>query len=109
MTINFKNTWRPLPSSVTIKKSSIDGLGLFAVEDIPPSTDLGLMRFMYHDTLIRTALGSFPNHCEDPNCVTISSINEHGDEEYNLWTLKEIKASDELTLTYQMLEYHQTN
>lgn len=109
MTINFKNTWRPLPSSVTIKKSSIDGLGLFAVEDIPPSTDLGLMRLNYHGSSIRTALGSFPNHCEDASCVNIAKINSYGDEEYNLWTLKEIKASDELTLTYQMLEYHQTN
>ena len=106
MKISFENTWRPLPSNVTIYSSGIDGLGLFAVEDIPPSTDLGLMRFMYHDTLIRTALGSFPNHCEDPNCVTISSINEHGDEEYNLWTLKEIKAGDELTVCYQMKQYY---
>ena len=106
MTINFKNTWRPLPSSVTIKKSSIDGLGLFAVEDIPPSTDLGLMRFNYHGSLIRTALGSFPNHCEDASCVNIAKINSYGDEEYNLWTLKEIKAGDELTVCYQMKQYY---
>ena len=106
MKISFENTWRPLPSNVTIYSSGIDGLGLFAVEDIPPSTDLGLMRFMYHDTLIRTALGSFPNHCEDSNCVNISSINEHGDEEYNLVTSQDIKIGDELTLCYQMKQYY---
>jgi|TARA_B110000908_G_scaffold41877_1_gene50870 hypothetical protein len=106
MNINFKNTWRPLPSCVTIKESTIDGLGLFAVEDIPLGTDLGLMRFMYHGTLIRTALGSFPNHCEEPNCVNISRINEHGDEEYTLVTAQDIKIKDELTLCYQMKQYY---
>jgi|TARA_B110000977_G_scaffold45500_1_gene61854 hypothetical protein len=107
MKINFKNTWRPLPSSVTIKNSTIEGLGLFAVEDISQDTDLGLLRFTYHGTLIRTALGSFPNHCEKPNCINISSTNKYGDEEYTLTTLQDIKAGDELTLCYQMKQYYE--
>lgn len=106
MKISFENTWRPLPSNVTIHSSGIDGLGLFAVEDIPSSTDLGLARFKYHDTLIRTALGSFTNHSEDPSCVNIAKINSYGDEEYTLWTLKDIKAGDELTVYYQMKQYY---
>ena len=35
-------TYRPLPKEVTIKQSGIEGLGLFAVEDIKSDTDLGL-------------------------------------------------------------------
>jgi len=106
MKINFKDTWRPLPSCVTIDLSGIDGLGLFAVEDIPSSTDLGLARFKYHDTLIRTALGSFTNHSEDASCVTIAKMNSDGSQDYNLWTLKDIKAGDELTVCYQMKQYY---
>jgi len=40
--VNFNNTYRPLPESLTIKKSGIDGLGLFAVDDIEISTELGI-------------------------------------------------------------------
>ena len=35
-------TYRPLPKEVTIKQSGIEGLGLFAKEDIKSHTDLGL-------------------------------------------------------------------
>jgi hypothetical protein len=34
--------YRPLPKSVTIKNSSIEGLGLFATEFIPSGADLGM-------------------------------------------------------------------
>ena len=37
--MNF--TYKPLPNCVTIKTSSIDGLGLFAVEDIPNFFHIG--------------------------------------------------------------------
>ena len=34
--------YRPLPSYLTIKSSKIDGLGLFATENIKESTSLGI-------------------------------------------------------------------
>ena len=34
--------YNPLPETVTIKKSEIHGLGLFAEKDIPRETILGL-------------------------------------------------------------------
>ena len=33
--------YKPLPKVVTIKESSIEGLGLFAPEDIPVNTLIG--------------------------------------------------------------------
>jgi hypothetical protein len=36
-----KKSYRPLPKCLTIKKSDIDGLGLFATENIPAKVYLG--------------------------------------------------------------------
>tara|TARA_B100001093_G_scaffold117878_1_gene110335 strand:+ start:1599 stop:1931 length:333 start_codon:yes stop_codon:yes gene_type:complete len=108
MTIDFSNTWRPLPSCVTIKESTIDGLGAFATDDISEGTNLGLMRIFYHGEWIRTALGAFINHSENPSCKNILHNSELKDPEYYLITSKDIKAGEELTLSYQMPEYHQT-
>ncbi len=108
MKINFKNTWRPLPSCVTIKTSGIEGLGLYAIEDIPKGTDLGLTRIMYHGEFIRTALGSYLNHVDNnPNCINVPNENIHGDICCYLITKDDIKSGDEMTLTYQMAEYPQ--
>ena len=37
----MKNTYKPLPDSLTIKQSGINGLGLFAKEGIGQGTNLG--------------------------------------------------------------------
>ena len=89
--------YRPLPESLTIKPSSIEGLGLFAVKTIPKNTDLGMIHFTYGDLLIRTPLGGFVNHSEKPNCKRVEL-----DEESHLKTIKEIKSGEELTLKYTM-------
>ena len=34
--------YRPLPENLTIKESTIEGIGLFAVKDIAENTDLGI-------------------------------------------------------------------
>ena len=47
------DSYRPLPASVTINNSKIDGLGLFAVENIKEGTYLGET----HLKLMRIATG----------------------------------------------------
>ena len=37
-----KKYYKPLPSCVTIKNSEIEGLGLFAVEEIKAGTRIGM-------------------------------------------------------------------
>ena len=102
MTIKKEN-YRPLPDSLTIKESKIEGLGLFALEPIAKGTNLGITH-VDHDgllnlekDLIRTPLGGFINHSEKPNCELVWM--HFG---YKLWTLEDIKKGEELTLKYKM-------
>ena len=88
-------TYKPLPKSLTIKPSKINGLGLFATQDIKAKTQLGITHILINDELIRTPLGGFINHKETPNCVRITV----GNKSY-LHTIKQINQGDELTLKY---------
>ena len=89
--------YRPLPESLTIKPSSIDGLGLFATQTIPKNTDLGMIHFTYGEIIIRTPLGGFINHSEKPNCKKLDL-----EDEWHLKTITEIKKDEELTLKYTL-------
>ena len=88
-------TYRPLPESLTIKSSGIDGLGLFATQHIPANTQLGVSHIIISDEIIRLPLGGFINHKDNPNCVRIAV----GNKSY-LHTIKDIEQDDELTLKY---------
>ena len=61
-------TYKPLPSSVTIEPSEIHGLGVVAIQDILPNTSLGITHYFTGFEVIRTPLGGFGNHSDDPNC-----------------------------------------
>jgi len=89
--------YRPLPESLTIKPSSIEGLGLFAIKTIPKNTDLGMIHFSYGELIIRTPLGGFINHSDKPNCKKLDL-----EDEWHLKTIKEIKKNEELTLKYTL-------
>ena len=89
--------YKPLPESLTIKPSSIEGLGLFATKTIPKNTDLGMIHFTYGELIIRTPLGGFINHSEKPNCKKLDL-----EDEWHLKTIKEIKKNEELTLKYTL-------
>ena len=89
--------YKPLPDSLTIKKSNIQGLGLFAVKTIAKNTDLGMIHFSFGELLIRTPLGGFINHSLKPNCKKLDL-----DQEWHLKTLIDIKKDEELTLKYTM-------
>ena len=107
MGIDWTNKWRPLPDSVTIKNSDINGLGLFATTNIASGTNLGMMRILVGSEWIRTALGSFSNHVNDnPACMTYSDVNKEGYSCYHLKVIKDLIEGDELTLTYNMPEYN---
>ena len=88
-------TYKPLPKSLTIKPSGIEGLGLFATQDIKAGTQLGVTHIIISDDIIRLPLGGFINHTDNPNCVRIDVANKS-----YLHTLKDIKQDEELTLKY---------
>jgi SET domain-containing protein len=94
--------YRPLPSYLTIKPSSVEGLGLFAVEPIKKSINLGISHVAdrhFKNGYIRTPLGGFINHNNTPNCKTL-----YEGRLIYIITLTDIKAGDEITLKYTMYD-----
>ena len=95
--------YKPLPESLTIKTSKVDGLGLFAKENIGQGTNLGMSHVEIEDEIIRTPLGGFINHSGDANCVKVElrMVNEKFDyKKWNLVALQDIKEGEELTVRY---------
>ena len=95
--------YKPLPDSLTIKTSKVDGLGLFAKENIGQGTNLGMSHVEIEDEIIRTPLGGFINHSGDANCVKVElrMVNEKLDyKKWNLVALQDIKEGEELTVRY---------
>ena len=95
--------YKPLPDSLTIKTSKVDGLGLFAKEGIGQGTNLGMSHLKIGEKIIRTPLGGFINHSGDANCVKVElhMTNEKFDyKKWNLVALRDIKEGEELTLRY---------
>jgi len=94
--------YRPLPPYLTIKSSEVEGIGLFAVEPIKKSTNLGISHVSdrwFDNGYIRTPLGGFINHNDTPNCKTF----EDGRFLYII-TLTDIKEGQELTLKYSFYD-----
>lgn len=97
-----KEYYRPLPNSLTIKQSEINGLGLFAVDNIPKNTLLGITHVLHEDfenQLIRTPLGGFFNHSEEPNVVL-----EDVRHTKVMITLCDIKEGEEILATYTIYD-----
>ena len=94
--------YKPLPDSLTIQQSGINGLGLFANQDIKQATNLGTTHLKIDDHIIRTPLGGFINHSNTPNCAKVELLLSEGShrKKWNLMTTQDIKKGEELTLTY---------
>ena len=102
--------YKPLPNSLTIKTSKVNGLGLFAEEGIAQGTNLGTshMEMAMLDNkqaLYRTPLGGFINHSGDANCVKVELKTNGQDpscvtKKWNLVTIRDIKKGEELTVRY---------
>lgn len=95
--------YRPLVDGLTIKESNIDGLGLFATEDLHPGIYLGVTH-IYQEKRgwIRTPLGGFINHSEDPNCFINENIHYHDGTQRELYVVKPIKKGEEITIYYTL-------
>ena len=70
--------YKPLPRQLTIKKSPIEGLGLYATEDIKKNSYLGVTHIrdeQFENKYIRTPVGGFYNHSNEPNVRRVVSDN----------------------------------
>ncbi len=80
--------YRPLPDGLTIKNSPIEGLGLFTNISIKKNTFIGVTHIrdeQFDNKYIRTPLGGFYNHSNDPTVMRMVSD-----------TLPRLKFGDEI-------------
>ena len=95
--------YKPLPESVTISQSGINGLGLFADQKIMQGTNLGMSHIKVADQIVRTPLGGFINHANEPNCAKVELLMTNDSFDYKKWNLittQDIEEGEELTLRY---------
>ena len=110
--------YKPLPKEITIKESNIQGLGLFATEDIKEGHDFGtshITNAMFENGHIRTPLGGFINHSEKPNCKLVKPIPRLKRTDFpnvfkngvclRLVAIRDIKKDEELTTKYTLYEF----
>ena len=100
--LDMAENYTPLPYFLTIKESDIEGLGLFAKQNIDRGVDLGVSHvhhYKFLNSYIRTPLGGFVNHSEEPNCKLVDYKTE-----MHLYTTEAIKAGEELTLKYKLYD-----
>jgi len=100
--------YRPLPNSLTIQSSPIEGIGLFATQFIPKRTDLGMTHIYderFPDNYIRLPLGGFFNHSPSPNCEIVEKSYDEiikNIKHLRLITIKDINQHEEITATYTL-------
>ena len=96
--MNKIKKFQPIPTCLTVKKSKIHGLGLFASKEIKRGVELGIShvkddRFLHG--YIRTSLGGFFNHSETPNCEAL-----YENDLIKLKTINFIRINEEVTVDY---------
>ena len=97
--------YKPLHTALTIKESTIQGLGVFASKAIPKETYLGITHVCNQEVglryftqgVIRTPLGGFLNHSEEPNSHIEKS---HDGDIWRLVTLSDIPVNQEILIKY---------
>ena len=98
-----KELYKPLPNNecikLTIDKSKIQGLGLFTQLFVPKGVNFGISHYKIKDEIIRTPLGGFINHSDDPNCEKVKT-HDANYSKYNLFSIKDITGGEELTIKY---------
>ena len=97
--------YKPLPDCLTIKKSPIEGLGLYASKKIRANSFIGLTHVRdknFENGYIRTPLGGFYNHSNEPNVRRVVSdvlpklkCGEQIDESLDVSQIPDWKASRE--------------
>lgn len=94
----------PMLGFFDIRESSIHGKGLFLKED---RNTIPIESITHHciggndssGTFIRTPIGGFINHSDNPNCK-IEEFKTFYGSVYMLKVLREIKGGDEITINY---------
>ena len=100
--------YKPLPNNLTVRASAIHDMGIFAKEDIPEQTELGITHVELGKLILRTPLDGFLNHSDTPNCTKSRYFMTNTDDvkikhdytRYDLVALDDIDGGEELTTKY---------
>jgi len=96
--------YNPLPSGLTVADSRISGQGLFATRRLVMGTTLGTSHYRIDGEYIRTPLGGFINHADEPNCERSQVRIRPGFDKWSVMTLEDIEEGEELTLKYKLYD-----
>lgn len=101
--------YNPLPSCLEIKKSDIHGHGLFAARHLDRVAYIGITHYcsdwnlrFNSEHVLRSPLGAFYNHSNVANVFAVWKWprNQHGLHERIMFTLRPIRAGEELVASY---------
>ena len=93
--------YKPLPDYLIIKDSPISGQGIFTTEKIKSLTVIGIIHHAKSravDGYIRTPLGGFGNHSDDPNCFKLLL----DPKTWWIGASRDIEPGEELTWSYTL-------
>ena len=96
--------YNPLPSGLQVADSGIAGQGVFTTRRLVAGTELGESHYRIDNKMIRTPLGGFINHADEPNCVRNQIRIRPGFDKWNLVVIEDIEEGEELTLKYKMYD-----
>ena len=102
-------SYKPLPEGLTIKRSSVHGLGLFTERVIKEGEVLGTTHVTHNEywkEYIRTPLGGFINHSDSPNAELINCAHTRDIEcgVLQLKALRDIEAGEEICTYYTLYD-----
>ena len=94
--------YKPLPDCLTIKESTVSGLGIFTTEDVEKNYDFGTSHIKVPPilTYIRTPIGGFLNHSEKSNTIIVQLADWDDYKIYNLISTCKINKGQEILLDY---------
>ena len=101
--------YNPLPTGLMVADSGISGQGVFTTRRLVAGTELGISHYRIDEILIRTPLGGFINHADEPNCVRNQIRIRPGFDKWNLVVVEDIEEGEELTLKYTMYDPQKKN
>ena len=100
----LKENYKPLPSGLTVADSGIEGQGIFTTRRLVAGTELGITHWRIERELIRTPLGGFINHSDEPNCQRSQIRIKPGLDKWSLMVIEDIDEGCEITLKYKMYD-----
>ena len=100
--LDWLRQYSPLPAGLTISDSGIAGQGLFTTRKMGAGTELGISHYRIDGEYIRTPLGGFINHADEPNCERTQIRVRPGFDRWNLMIMEDIEEGKELTLKYKL-------